>query len=1022
MICSEDIPSSPDPLGASQSKQEGAIQKTTPKKPLADTSSNVQRRDFYLTTPPHYANGNCKPFKLVAEAENPISPWRIRVTVQAEHGDTGRVAGRTTTTTVPLKGACDYSPSISRKGRGTPRKPSNSSVKRAGTPKPKAPVRRKATPTSAKRLAKEDCHQNPSPPKRRRGRPRKSAECQAEEPEARDELGPVVHAPAQNDTAAPKSTQGLRLRSRGRRKALSPTAPDSCSPAHDSSRFNGAEKNPAEPVDQLDRIHLQSHVPDPTSEHEEFDSILESEGFSMVSVSSLPSAKLCLSNSPDRYMNGDDSASSPNDDSSERAPKSNPLPVSPPLSAQSDLENSEGTGDLQPQKWFSPKSSFEEKKPTLTPVVDRTPLKISPPKLFPPMVKAPTIRNSPRPLEKASDGTPRLIRVVRAGAALQGVLSPSQEVEDGIAENGHPSLFSKSPRKRLGNLFDGFGADTRREMRAGLRLGEELAKQYMPQAAVTAHRSEDDVFAQEETASSSKLPNRSGESSYTLRLPERSQTTMYPVLNTQLPSPQRSQDSDEDRMSRKTDTPKGPQVLVGKTNDERQISENLKEMYASMGAEAAEEYRLERDAVIRQIEEANASQVIVINSDSEGEQEDSYAEDQDNDIWQEQAYISEQQSEPEPDDMPPIFQDQDFRPRRSQLPSPWRRQSQASSPSQYFAAKANAAQTIWHRDCQIALSSRVTASEADLFWQPSLTANTTFKREDFSDDALYPDLMSRSSPDLIHDQNHDYRSSSEIKDEETRESSSQGTQDDEKFSRECTERMDPRISEPPQEAFANPKINKTSSTNKQTSNAKPQPTTSWLGYLTSFVPLPGWGDTATLAPKNPHRRPNGKPKLPLAGSLEGPISFSTPWTEAHYRALYFHYAASLEGRRKYNFNPKSGSARYVGRMISTRGWERAVTKTDCAIVDAFMVDLKARGVEHAVIRERELVVGDAGIRIDEWYALEMVFTLWMGGVKRGECEVGSGKTGLAENEEVMWRAELESWGRRLAKRSVNGVM
>ena len=171
--------------------------------------------------------------------------------------------------------------------------------------------------------------------------------------------------------------------------------------------------------------------------------------------------------------------------------------------------------------------------------------------------------------------------------------------------------------------------------------------------------------------------------------------------------------------------------------------------------------------------------------------------------------------------------------------------------------------------------------------------------------------------------------------------------------------------------------------------------TSWFGYLASFVP--GWSE-ATAA--MPHRLPNGKRRLPRTGSREGPLSLCMPWTTAHYSALYFHYAASKEGRKRYVFNAKSASAKYLFRIVRYRGWEKPVTKEDLAIVDAFMVDLKARGSSEKT--QGEWI-------IDEEIAVFKLFTLWHGGVQRGECEAGIGKIGLAERSKELWRPDMESW-------------
>lgn len=74
---------------------------------------------------------------------------------------------------------------------------------------------------------------------------------------------------------------------------------------------------------------------------------------------------------------------------------------------------------------------------------------------------------------------------------------------------------------------------------------------------------------------------------------------------------------------------------------------------------------------------------------------------------------------------------------------------------------------------------------------------------------------------------------------------------------------------------------------------------------------------------------------------------------------------------------------------------------DVAIADAFLEDLKRRGVRGRC--------GIGAVRIDARFVLQMIFVLWVAGVMNGECEVGKGITGLTLDGEEMWRPELESW-------------
>lgn len=984
MIYDDETASSPDPL-ASPSLEHGPRPKISPKKPLADTSNNLRRREFCLTTPPRYANGQGTPFNIVAEAENPISPWRIRVTVQAEQsgrGDDfvfGRIGGGTTAKRVSLKPAAHgLAPSIPKNGRGAARK----------SPKQKrAVVARKATPISAKGLVEEQNQENISPTKRRRGRPRKSTQGHAEgpEPSSHKETAEIVDEFSRVEITAPQKS---RLRSRGRSKAISPTASDSGSPSRDGHRLHGVSAKPTEATDDLDGLGFRSHVLHPPSEHDEFDSILGSEGFSMVSVSSLPSAKPCSDNLTEIDEHFNTYASNQTESSFAGALKPDGKPGYSPLNTNIKIKDPQESAETQESPPHYSRELITDRRPTS----DLTPLKISSATLIPPMIKVPNTSNSPRPLEKPSDGTPRLVRVVRAGIALQGVLSPRGRSEVDSAEICIPpsSTPVKSPIERLDSLFGGFGAGTRRELRAGLRLGEQLAKrqQLLPRRSVADLQPEDDVFAQGKVASSSKPPKNETGLVYTLRLPGHGQTGHFPNLsNKQLPSPERSEiDKDEGEMRWRLDTTEDARltnIRIGNRSIPTVIDQNFE---GSTIAREEEEYRLERAAVSREIEKANASQVIVINSDSEEEEHD-HDEDDIDDIWNEQANISGLPSQPIPDAaISPQLQNP--KPRRSQIPSPWRRHG------------------------HILLERQGTADDTDLFWQLSQTTNSSETHEEVSGESLYPDL-SRSTPlDLA--KGHDDCPSIDAKDVEIFSSCTDKACVEDFSVQDCKPAAEPPVLQLPQRATVASEFVDVVSPIKETIDdrgpAQKQTPTSWLVYLTSLVPA-FREPIPSIASKAEHRLPNGKRKLPHAGSLEGPLSHFTPWTEAHFRALYFHYAASIEHRQRYVFNPESASARYAGRMIERRGWQRAITKDDCAIVDAFMVDLNRRG--SSLLEE----CGNGEIRIDESLVTKMVFILWMGGVKRGECDVGTGKTGLAdESDEVMWRPELESWFKDVEKR------
>ena len=721
MVRSSEL-SSPDPLDSAQGylgtvsplRQSPEKPSATPKKPLASTGSKVRLQDFYLTTPPSQRTGNASPFKLTTEADNPASPWRIRVTVEAEQGQTEhphsspntlpvkRLAERMTTTTVPLNDADEQSPAVPKKRRGRPRKSIDSPAKKIGTPKPKI-IRSRKSVANTRKSSNETGRHTPTPSKRRRGRPRKSAGGLTEDLSLRDgegdRLGDIV---GEDQSKSLNMVRTTRPRSQRPRMNTLPTKSvlRSESTGQDSERVHEEKElyvDSSAMAASTDGLGSHSYLTDPTDDLGEFDSILESEGFSMVSVSSLPSAKLHSSSPLEPDIDDDENTSSLDDCASLNSlPHSTSRAKSPVLGMEDSLEESHDTFAREVSSISSisaPSLQFPELE------FGRTPSSKSPITAVPPAVKSLVAHKSPRALNKASDGTPKLVRVVRAGIALQGVLSPQnvRTRSENTAQEGTSSLApsAKSPKERLDDLFSGFGAGTRRELRAGLRLGEELAKRHqIVTQAVAEYNPEDEVFGREEMSSSSKLPRLTEDVGYSLKLPESSQKPLYPIIsNTQLPSPARSEDdSDDDRMSWTVDTPNGFEAATvqaePQTRDNRLGVRVCGSFEGSTIAREEEEYRLEREGVVRQVQAANSSQVVILNSDSE----DEYEDDEEDDIWQDQAHSSEIVSSPVFSVPSVLLRNHEPQPRRSQLPSPWRRQNEDPS------------------------ASRVPANESDPFW------------------------------------------------------------------------------------------------------------------------------------------------------------------------------------------------------------------------------------------------------------------------------------------------------------------
>ena len=1091
--------SSPDPLGMSSSSvfsrsptKKGCQPLITPRKALGEASGNSQVQEFYINTPPNPTR-NASPMKSPKQRRQSTSPWRIRLTVQAEpvneilksvKSPVKRLMERTMTTTVPLKGCDDTPPAVEKKSRGRPRKSLDGPVRRSGTPKPKQRGRRKAMSESPGKQEVDAHSEIDTPPRKPRGRPRKSMERKdmetssglSQKGDLDVSLGSSLGGGEDTSELRPKAT---RTRSRGRRQEITPikVAMDSDTESRSSSAgiMGEAPKELAwtlgghhDERDQVDQGLYQSHdTPkphlerslesglshgqlsvgqkdetgwrsvthsdtrspspncddnqdqkelDPTAQHQEHDSILESEGFSMVSVSSIPSM---------------DSSS-----------------VSPPQQH----------------------GSLHEHTPT---IISSS--------LVPPAPEDAKVSSSPRQLEIPSDGTPKLAKVVRAGIALQGVLSPRdrcQKLASPFQESQKPSPFltaetapqrgllgdvaqSRQPEERLEGLFRGFTAATRRELKAGLRLGEELAKRQQQTSGrlVVSPNEGDDVFHQTSSPIYAQLPTFESKD-HSLKPQGSEKPVRYPSLpNNQLPSPERSLvDEEEDSMSWKADTPikqEGPAftsapVLVGDDS----IGPNTSAIDYTMLARE-EEWQREREAVSKQIEMASRSQVIIINSDDDDEEEEEEGEGHDlqkdvadSDIWQSEAQSADQSRSTVPEASNISLQPEVLKPRRSKIPSPWRRNS------------------------EVIYSDEVEPTESDLFWRPDQSQARASKRrnarkaqiqgrsetsaESILDTSLentkkaeaqirleaseawpvkdslhhndedgeaaisveytlqdcsmqHTDQATRSPVVVVPSENHTVPESPptlneaslndvtdisekiaalEVTEDISVESVSRSLKDDKAV-------IDPRLFQ--KERPSSPSNNHTRTIRPIQPLQPTQSSTSWLSRLTA----PIW---SVIVPATPLPPPATKEDI-LCSSPHEPLCQLTPWEECHFRALGpLYYGSLLYGAHLFPFNPHSPSARYCGAYVTTKlGWSRKIMPEDCGITDAFMVLLDERGY----------ALGEPGARwIDEGMVITMCVALWVGMIKRGEIEADRSKgerIGLRDEGDRKWTKDDIDW-------------
>lgn len=639
----------------------------------------------------------------------------------------------------------------------------------------------------------------------------------------------------------------------------------------------------------------------------------------------------------------------------------------------------------------------------ITPAAGDSPL---PP--FPPQPAA--AQQSTRELNKPTSGTPRLVRVVRAGIALQGVLSPSrqQRTSESLApwaNHSSPLSFAASPKERLDELFSGFGPGTRRELRAGLRLGEELAKRQKPNPQSASQKNDVDVFAPDSDVRYPQLPIASH---YTLKVPDSTMSKSPSGFNAQLPSPARSDaDADDDRMSWKYDTVQSntAQAKLGNLStmdptypEPSPVNRTLLEKEA--------EYQRDREATSKQIQNANSSQVIIVNSDDEHESSHESDLEDDGDIWQEEARSSN--AHQSASDIPPIFlQNESRKPRRSQLPSPWMRKSHD------------------------VLNSSPAPNDSDLFWQPrqaevsagkakmqrstiqsktlelSMVCGSSFSLDGVSD-GVDEDLVTRDSQSAlqssvgprtdeteeISDQQREWTILDQSLDGIDSDGSSYEAQNDDNsvnddedlestllshhFMQEDTSspldegtgivttdasisttgfveedvpqpRTPSCLARTPRTASSKKVVRFTADTSDPppTIVAAPPPAplppapSSWFGRVTSL--LPTWASSAPAAAAVPLPSPKPKKIINLSAVDVGPLPSYMPWTSCHWWAL-IHVTRQLSANPSLHpYSATSMAAQWLGTVVSVNRWSKTITKMDCAVVERFMRVLQLRG-------------------------------------------------------------------------------
>ncbi|RMZ90093.1 hypothetical protein DV736_g2700, partial [Chaetothyriales sp. CBS 134916] len=647
--------------------------------------------------------------------EKILSPWKVKVTVEAEPEDIDTAATMTSqATTVPLRTTSSPLPTANGADTARARSPRPSLPKTKGR---RTPVRGNSRSHNRSRrhsvtnldlvVLGDDADsdewtarkQSPKKKKQASGRARRSTSVASEttlDDQAvfeihndQDEGIAVDEEPAFRTSETPELRQIDLNRVSVRPRMQSTNQKDNWSKhTQHSARKVSANSAMSYPTPSpTSSYHGDSDGTDkPTNHPDDLDTIMESEGFTMIDLDSIPSVRQFLStpvdpseeHQPNPAVVGDhkvvQNAQAPYQYTAavdEETELSSTVPSSPPIT-----DNCHDSSLLQ--------------IPQSAPIGLR---KVTPPQ---DQYSSPRLPSPPRHFRSSQQGHQRTIskEAVQAGKVLQGlVLHPRNDTPQ-----PDRSLSQNTASTPQGELYEGFSSGTQRELRAGLRFGEELAKRQElsasdPVEPVADHRlsSKPRFTALTRPAAATQIWR--GEA------PVRHTSPLAPNPLAQINNPPKEHSKTQLTETHQLQSKLG--IETPKTYNQKGESEPL-----DTEARWERKWQLEREAVSREIENASQSKVMVISDDEEDHQpgpgscagskiahytgaltETLGQEDDGGDIWLEEA--KEGSSSPG-EDLPVdqkgrLFTGSEQRrqgeraaevinkPRRNLLPSPWKR-------------------------------------------------------------------------------------------------------------------------------------------------------------------------------------------------------------------------------------------------------------------------------------------------------------------------------------------------------------
>lgn len=466
---------SPDPLADSSMEQYAS--QSSPRRSSASTNTQSRQR--------HRSSNEIEISASDMVVDQAVSPWRIKVTVQAEQEDTNAGRGQTITRTVkiPLRDASSPSKTLGTK----------TTSGRADSPARKTRSRRKSVTNLDAVVLGDDSEQDewnarPKSPRKRRNSKSQGTKAASQrqtseefeiredhvaqppedglEARSRDHQTPEMREVDLNKialrTRSNSKTSGVVDQQNGARNVSMNSVLSYPTPSPTASEFGRSDE--AAQVNLADEVGL--------------DTVMESEGFTMIDLESLPSVKQ-MKNTPEYPT----IAEEPEQESvtfegqtDAQEPDTNAPSIHLTVdesSGLSDLASSPPNGAKK--KTYSighlhlPSSTNVHRHRHVTPMPQTSPSLPSPPRA---------------PVSVTKDRSPaNSNKAVKAAKVFRDAVTPEYESEKVKSSTG----------KEEDGLFGGFSSSTRRELRAELRFGEELGKRHETSAGARSTRTSDGV-------------------------------------------------------------------------------------------------------------------------------------------------------------------------------------------------------------------------------------------------------------------------------------------------------------------------------------------------------------------------------------------------------------------------------------------------------------------------------------------------------------------------------------------------